>query len=447
MKNIINALKIIVLAVIFSFSVSLVYAWVPPTVLPPNGNTPAPINVSDVTQTKAGGFNILGPIGIGTATPSGLFDVYGTNPASVVIRSGSTCNAGETPLEYQTLQRTCFGGSDHRSSCVTKNCTTGYHSWDSVKKPVETCEYVTHDGKTNICSAQTCSAREYVKCAPAAKISVFNVADTGSVTTKGDITAGGNAVANDFYITSISRWASSLVTGVVSTAPTAVPIDVSATAQTKAGSLSIGGNLKVGGEAVTCATDTAGTIRYEGGFLKLCNGQNFLDIATIPPPPAPPTVKLSLSAPVIAVGQSTILNSNSTDSTSCTVVGGTINQNISPGSGSLTVTPATNTKYTVTCQGPSGTASATIGVDVRQYLQLWNASQGIAGESCYGYLSRLGYAPVNNSNLMYWGSKAWNPTHNCYYDSGGLGYEFLDYHTKKTGSSPVIGGSGWVSAY
>lgn len=37
---------------------SFVQAWTGPTAAPPSENTPAPLNVSNVTQTKAGGLNI-----------------------------------------------------------------------------------------------------------------------------------------------------------------------------------------------------------------------------------------------------------------------------------------------------------------------------------------------------------------------------------------------------
>ena len=205
-KNITNTLKIIVLAGLLSLGLSVAYAWQGPTLPPPDGNTPTPINVSNVTQTKTGGFNILGPIGIGTANPSGLFDVYGTNPASVVTRAGSTCNAGETPLKYQTVKKTCFGGNGGQS-CTTTNCTTGSHTWSTTRKAVETCEYTKASGSFNnrVCAVSTCSATEYVQCAPAAKISVFSVDDTGSVSLKGainavgTISAGGDISTNSGY--------------------------------------------------------------------------------------------------------------------------------------------------------------------------------------------------------------------------------------------------------
>lgn len=54
MKNIIQPLKLITLALILSVGISYVSAWTAPTVTPPNGNVSAPINVSVNSQIKAG---------------------------------------------------------------------------------------------------------------------------------------------------------------------------------------------------------------------------------------------------------------------------------------------------------------------------------------------------------------------------------------------------------
>lgn len=58
MKNISQTLKIIALALAFSFGLSYVYAWTAPTAPPPGGNTSAPINTGSTTQWRLGNFGI-----------------------------------------------------------------------------------------------------------------------------------------------------------------------------------------------------------------------------------------------------------------------------------------------------------------------------------------------------------------------------------------------------
>lgn len=84
-KEIIQNTKVIVLALVLALGVSYVYAWTAPTQTPPNctsGNPgcDAPINVSNVGQTKVGGLTLntggaadglvvaKGNVGIGTTT-------------------------------------------------------------------------------------------------------------------------------------------------------------------------------------------------------------------------------------------------------------------------------------------------------------------------------------------------------------------------------------------
>ncbi|HHD92512.1 MAG TPA: hypothetical protein ENL06_02735 [Candidatus Portnoybacteria bacterium] len=57
--------------------IGLSYAWNAPTQSPPNGNISAPLNVGATTQTKAGGLNISGKVGIGTTNPGAKLDVAG----------------------------------------------------------------------------------------------------------------------------------------------------------------------------------------------------------------------------------------------------------------------------------------------------------------------------------------------------------------------------------
>lgn len=118
--------KLILLALILSVGVSYVFAWTGPTATAPNGNTPAPINVSATSQVKSGGLGVTnlvadslclgincitswpsggagwttsgtniyntntGNVGIGTATPSQKLDVTG-NVKGTGLCIGSDC--------------------------------------------------------------------------------------------------------------------------------------------------------------------------------------------------------------------------------------------------------------------------------------------------------------------------------------------------------------------
>jgi hypothetical protein len=57
---------------------SVVYGWTNPTAAPPGANPPAPINVGSATQTKTGGLNIQGNVGIGTASPAQRLHLSGS---------------------------------------------------------------------------------------------------------------------------------------------------------------------------------------------------------------------------------------------------------------------------------------------------------------------------------------------------------------------------------
>jgi len=55
MKNILQPIKIIILALILVVGISYLHAaWVGPTATPPNENTPAPVNVGSIFQEKSG---------------------------------------------------------------------------------------------------------------------------------------------------------------------------------------------------------------------------------------------------------------------------------------------------------------------------------------------------------------------------------------------------------
>lgn len=54
MKNIIQSLKVIMLATVLSFGLSYVYAWTAPTSTPPAGNVSAPINTGGHSADEGG---------------------------------------------------------------------------------------------------------------------------------------------------------------------------------------------------------------------------------------------------------------------------------------------------------------------------------------------------------------------------------------------------------
>ena len=71
-KSIALILGVLVMSLVISY---FAIAWQEPTVPPPQEQVPAPINVGSVTQTKAGGLNILGDVGIGTPSPGARLDI------------------------------------------------------------------------------------------------------------------------------------------------------------------------------------------------------------------------------------------------------------------------------------------------------------------------------------------------------------------------------------
>ena len=57
-NDILQSIKILLLAVVLSIGVSYVYAWTGPTATPPENNIPAPLNVGDNIQVKSGGLGV-----------------------------------------------------------------------------------------------------------------------------------------------------------------------------------------------------------------------------------------------------------------------------------------------------------------------------------------------------------------------------------------------------
>ena len=155
-KKIISAVKVISLALVLSFGLSYVYAWTAPTVTPPGGNVAAPLNVSSVPQTKAGGLTV-GSLATGGAT-----------------LGPTTSNYGAATLK----------GDTNGWSGVNFKDSAGSNSGTLMMKP-------TYSGFFN---AADNNWRMYVS-------------DTSA-------TGFGDVVADDYYIASIGRWASGAQTRV-----------------------------------------------------------------------------------------------------------------------------------------------------------------------------------------------------------------------------------------
>ncbi len=83
--------------------------------------------------------------------------------------------------------------------------------------------------------------------------------------------------------------------------------------------------------------------------------------AHVAPPPAQPTVTLQASPPIVQSGQSVTLQWSSTNATTLTLAPGL--GGVAP-EGSTTTTPTASTTYTITANGPGGTAESSAHVTV-----------------------------------------------------------------------------------
>lgn len=91
-NNIINALKVSVLAVVISFGLSYALAWTAPTAIPPGGNVSAPINTSGTAQTKTGALTV-GSITTAGAVTAGSLKITTGAGANKVLTSDAQGNA------------------------------------------------------------------------------------------------------------------------------------------------------------------------------------------------------------------------------------------------------------------------------------------------------------------------------------------------------------------
>lgn len=132
-KQIISAIKIIVLALVLSFGFSYVYAWTAPTSQPPAGNVSAPINTGDNTQYKAGNLVLndsvnpftnglivrYGNMGIGTTAPGAKLEIKaGTDGTQVAPVTALKIWGPNTPMGSNSAQDLQWGFSSAGSAKI-----------------------------------------------------------------------------------------------------------------------------------------------------------------------------------------------------------------------------------------------------------------------------------------------------------------------------------------
>ncbi len=135
MQKSLNGLKILILALVLSFGTSYALAaWTGPTANPPGGNTPAPINVSGVTQTKAGPFiagllrsftdvYVDGRLGVGTTDPQRLVHLAenypGGTPSMLSLENTSGTNNSGANLSFRsTVKGTNFSSGFNEMAAI-----------------------------------------------------------------------------------------------------------------------------------------------------------------------------------------------------------------------------------------------------------------------------------------------------------------------------------------
>ncbi|MCB1686425.1 MAG: hypothetical protein R3E82_01290 [Pseudomonadales bacterium] len=115
-------------------------------------------------------------------------------------------------------------------------------------------------------------------------------------------------------------------------------------------------------------TSTVGPLTSNATFNLSCTGaggtvSDSVSVTVTPAPPPPtPSVSISASNGSITAGQSTTLSWASTNASSCAASGGWSGTRST--SGSLTVSPAATTAYTLTCSGTGGSRAGSVTVNV-----------------------------------------------------------------------------------
>lgn len=152
-KDKLKMIKAFILGVVLVLGATYAYTWTGPTALPPNNNAPAPVNVSSVSQYKAGALGVgglfrsyggsylatdSGSVGIGTTAISVgqlplKLDVEGAVGASAYCdKNGNNCVADLTSLGASTPGSIVAGCG---SSCAQIDGTPGI-CWGSMSTGV-----------------------------------------------------------------------------------------------------------------------------------------------------------------------------------------------------------------------------------------------------------------------------------------------------------------------
>lgn len=104
---------VVVTGLIVGTALQIASAWVSPSVSAPDGNVGAPINTGDISQTKSGGLNVSGDVGIGNSAPAKKLDVTGD-----IHATGDIC----TDLEGGKCLSKGFGDSEKILSFPNFGC-------------------------------------------------------------------------------------------------------------------------------------------------------------------------------------------------------------------------------------------------------------------------------------------------------------------------------------
>lgn len=196
------------------------------------------------------------------------------------------------------------------------------------------------------------------------------------------------------------------------------PLNVGSTPQSKAGSLSIGGVIKIGAGITTCNAAAAGTIGYDitKKALQYCDGAKIRQISFLQ---EVPQIQLSAIKTTVASGIPTVIYVQSNDVSTCNV--SAISDPLSPFDtasksfaatipmtsplagdssvvyGSVAVSPTfigTNKsgviRYQVTCANTNSAAQGVMTLSVKKYEALTTSGTGNWDETCVDYLTRVG---------------------------------------------------------
>jgi len=120
-----------ILTVFALANIAQAQVWSAPTAPPPVPNVSTPINVSSTGQTKVGGLTLntggaiygllvpFGKVGIGTKTPGGIFDVFGSSGVALTVLADGKVGIGiATPASQLSVSGGVQVGTD------TATCTT-----------------------------------------------------------------------------------------------------------------------------------------------------------------------------------------------------------------------------------------------------------------------------------------------------------------------------------